>query len=139
MAKSDVLEKARSRFKELSTIIQAADGVRAEWAKLQEFLAMAQQLFPDDVGDGTPAVPAVEHPSGNGQPSLTIADRAEQILQKRGRLHLKQLLQEMRAAGWKATENDTNDLKNLRSTMDNRKERFSNTGKNVWEIRARIA
>jgi hypothetical protein len=136
MATTDVFEKARTRHRELSRIIQAADDVRVEWTQLQEFLAMAQKLFPNDIGDGagdTVGAPP-EHPAVNGQPVVTIADRAEQILRKRGRLHMKELFREMRAAGWKATGEDGNDVKNLRNTMSNRPKKFKNVGNNTWEM-----
>ena len=99
MATADVLEQARKRHKELSKTIQAAEDVRLEWTQLQEFLAMAQRLFPDDVGDGavSAASAPVEHQPVNDQSVITNADRAEQILRKRGRLHMKDLFREMRA------------------------------------------
>ena len=136
MATADVFEKARNRHRDLSKIIQAAEDVRLEWTQLQEFLAMAQRLFPDDVGDGTGTAPSAQvgHQSVDDQLVITIADRAEQILRKRGRLHMKELFREMRAAGWKATGDDGKDLKNLRNTMYSRKKRFKNIGNNTWEI-----
>ena len=136
MATTDVFEKARNRHRELSRIIQAAEDVRVEWTQLQEFLAMAQRLFPNDIGDGTgdAAGAPTGHQAVNGQPVITIADRAEQILRKRGRLHMKELFREMRSSGWKATENDSKDVKNLRNTVASRPKRFKNIGNNTWEV-----
>jgi transketolase N-terminal domain/subunit len=47
---------------------------------------------------------------------------------------MKELFREMRAAGWKATGEDGNDVKNLRNTMSNRPKKFKNVGNNTWEM-----
>ena len=132
------IERAQKRYRELTRIIQSAENVRAEWNKLREFLAMAKQLFPDEVGDSNEdAAASLDFHSEAHPPygqSVTTPDRVEQILRRRGRLHLKDLFVEMRADGWKSTGNDSNDMKNLRNSIYTRKERFKNVGNNIWEL-----
>src|SRR5260370_21768862 len=147
MASTDIFEKAQRRHSELSKIIEAAEAVRTEWAELQGFLTMARRLFPNDIADSAPT--AVQNgtgaPTTKGRPKpyfpanpnsppigqATIADRAEYILRKRGKLHLTELFKEMRATGWKATGDDSKDFKNLRNTIYSKKDSFNNIGKNT--------
>jgi hypothetical protein len=137
-ATADLIEKARNRHKELSKIIEAAETVRPEWKQLQEFLAMAERLFPIEIGNVGQSSQAKEgrpelRQGVNGSPG-TIADRAERILRGRGTLSLKDLFSAMRAAGWEATGVERNDLNNLRNTLASKKDRFENTGMNNWRL-----
>ena len=142
-ATADLIEKARTRHRELSRILEAAEAVRPEWKQLQEFLAMAERLFPKELGGGSPSAPAKEpqpeiHQGVNGNAG-TIADRAERILRGRERLPLKDLFEEMRVAGWQATGIERNDLNNLRNTLASKKDRFENIGRNTWRLNNQIA
>lgn len=146
--RADLVEKARQRHAELSKIIKAAEDVREEWNQLNAFILMADQmeerLSPKHEADNRqqsrPNVVAVIETAGmavNGHSSnghLTIPDRAEEIIRRRGPIHLKPLFKEMRLTGWKATGDDAKDLRNLASSLSTRKERFKNMGQNVWDV-----
>jgi len=136
---TDLIEQARNRYRELSTILDAAESVRPEWKQLQVFLAMAERLFPKELGDGSQSAPArdaqPEIRQGVNGNAGTIADRAERILRGRDRLPLKDLFAEMRAGGWQATGIERNDQNNLRNTLASRKDRFENTGRNIWRLK----
>ena len=141
----DLIQTARKRYDELDRTIKAADAVRDEWQRLQSFLVMVhemeERLFQHV--EQTPSNPQPTAQNGNGHyapPSKmapTIPDRAEAVIRQRGALHLKDLFREMRAAGWKATGDDRNDIRNLQNSINGRKERFKNLGNNVWDVVAK--
>lgn len=146
---TNLIEKAERRHRELTKIIEAAEQVREEYAQLQAFLVMAKQmtglLFPEHNGSkassGETAHSQVALPLNGGsshallRPNVpTISNRAEQVLRRRGPLHMKELLQEMRSAGWKGKGNDFKDAKNVTNSMLNHKQMFRNRGGNIWEV-----
>ena len=107
-----------------------ADGAqaRAELAKLEAWLATTQSLFP---ANGTPTTTRIiTRETVRFSPFEPFA---EAVLKRTEKLHLKELVKEMRKVGWLSTGDEKHDMKNAFSCLSSNK-KFKNLGRNVWAL-----
>lgn len=129
----DVIETAKARYAELKTQIEAADAVRPEFQKLEEFLKTAEELKQQHSArrraDKDSIVSFVLRP-----PAEDTSNMAEKVLDQFGpKLPILDIISRLKEAGWRGSGDERKDYKNIYTTLSTKPKRFRNIGMATFE------
>jgi hypothetical protein len=144
---SNPIEEAKSRFSELTKVMDEADKIRPEWLELKDFLAKAQKLFPKyfEVSNGNGNGHHEETPvAPKGPQTLFDTEKrrrnptskmATEIFKAQGPQSIAKLLNFLYQAGWQGSNDTDRDARAVYNALSLHPEMFRNLGGGAWDIR----
>jgi|SRR5580692_11053376 hypothetical protein len=130
----DVIETAKARHAELKAQLEAADMVRPEFQRLEEFLKTAEELKKQHLARRRADKDNVVAYVLQRPPAEDTSNMAEKVLDQFGpTLPILDIISRLKEAGWRGSGDERKDYKNIYTTLSTKPKRFRNIGSATFE------